>query len=65
MADPDPPDIVGTGEAAELLGVDRRTVIRWAHEGTLPIAAQLRKAFLYWRSDVERLAEQQRPSEAS
>lgn len=30
--------VVGTLRAAELLGVTDRTVIRWADEGTLPVA---------------------------
>jgi predicted DNA-binding transcriptional regulator AlpA len=57
MPDREPPDVVGTADAAKLIGVHRATIIRWANEGTLPIAVRLRNdAALYWRTDVERIA---------
>jgi hypothetical protein len=55
-------DLVGTAEAARILGdLDKSTVTRLAASGQLPIAARLpglRGAFLFHRADVKRLAAQ-------
>ena len=53
------PDLIGTTEAAELLGVSRATVKRLATTGVLPVANRLpgaTGALLYRRADVLRLA---------
>lgn len=36
-----PNDLISTGEAAKLLGVDRATVVRRARTGKIPVVAQL------------------------
>lgn len=51
-------DVVNTAEAANILGVDRATVVRWASSGQIK-ATKLpgqTGAFVYQRSDVEKLA---------
>lgn len=51
--------LIGTAEAATLLGVDKATVTRWAQDGKLPIAARVgasqNAAMLFRRKDVENL----------
>lgn len=36
MSDLEQPIFVKSSEAARILGITRRTVIRWVHNGTLP-----------------------------
>lgn len=51
-------ELIGAAKAAEILGVDRRTLSRWAREGRLDVPAQLdgrTGARLFRRADVERL----------
>ena len=51
--------LIGTAEAATLLGVDKATITRWAQSGRLPIAARVsaspNAAMLFRRADVERV----------
>ncbi len=48
-------DLLMTGEAARICGVDRRTFLAWANkEGILPVAKPQGRA-LYERKDVERI----------
>lgn len=57
---PSPP-LIGTAEAAHLLGVSRSTITRWADTGYLPNAARLdgrTGAYMFERADVERLAQE-------
>lgn len=49
------PDLIGSAEAAEILGVDRTTVTRWANAGTLTpfIKGSGRTGeYLFLRSDI-------------
>lgn len=51
-------DLIGTDEAAQLLGVSRPTVKRKAKAGTLPVAIKMpghTGAYLFRRADVEAL----------
>lgn len=52
-------DLIGTAEAAAILGVDKATVTRWAQDGRLTVAGRvgtsLNAAMLFRRSDVERV----------
>lgn len=52
-------DLIGTAEAATILGVSNVTITRWVKSGRLPIAARVsaspNAAMLFHRSDVERL----------
>lgn len=54
-------EIIGTAEAARLLGVSPVTITRWAADGTLPPAGKLagkNGAFLFTRATIEtKLAE--------
>jgi predicted site-specific integrase-resolvase len=55
------PELVGTVEAATLLGVDRSTLSRWSGSGRLTPIHKLpgsNGAALYKRADVEALREQ-------
>lgn len=51
-------ELIGTNEAARLLGVTRATINRWANSGTLTPAGELgaRGIRVFDRSEVERLA---------
>lgn len=52
-------DLIGTVEAAEVLGVERSVLTRWVQTGRLPEAIKLPGATgarLFRRSDVEALA---------
>ena len=54
-------DLIGTAEAAEILSVGQRTVKRLAQKGKLPHAMKMpgaTGAYLFHRSDVEKLAEE-------
>lgn len=58
-----PNDLVGTNEAATILGVSISTVNRWAVEGVLTVALKApgnRGANLFARTDVEALVEQRK-----
>lgn len=51
--------LIGTAEAAAMLGVSKATVKRYAHSGELPVVVQMpgtTGALLFLRRDVERLA---------
>lgn len=53
-----PADMISTGEAAKLLGVDRATVVRRARTGKIPIVAQLdtgHGAYVFDRNEVQGL----------
>lgn len=53
-------DLIGTDEAAQLLGVSRPTVKRMAKAGTLTVAIKMpgqTGAYLFHRGDVEALTE--------
>jgi predicted site-specific integrase-resolvase len=52
-------DLVGTRDAAEIIGCERSTLSRWVALGKLPLALQLTGptgAHLFHRADVDRLA---------
>ncbi len=57
---PDPQDLIGSAEAERILNISRATLTRWIAAGRIPLAGQLppsgRGAFIFNRSDVERLA---------
>ena len=51
-------DLIGAAEAAEIAGVKRSTITRWAEAGTLKPVTKLpglTGAYLFARSDVEAL----------
>ena len=49
-------DLVGTGEAAEILDMKKDRIGAWQREGAMPEAvARLRSGPLWWRTDVRRL----------
>lgn len=53
-------ELIGTAEAADILGVDRSTITRWIRSGRLAPRLQLAGrtgALLFSRTDVEALAE--------
>jgi DNA-binding transcriptional MerR regulator len=57
---PESTDLVSTGEAAQMLGVSSRQVVRWANYGILPTAYRghgVTGAFVFQRGDVAALAE--------
>jgi phage terminase Nu1 subunit (DNA packaging protein) len=47
-----PENLIGLGEAAELLGVDRQTVHNYASRGILVIALRVGKTRYYRKDDV-------------
>lgn len=50
---------VGGRRAGDMLGVDERTILRWAEDGSLPVAYRTRGGHRRYRvGDVERLAAQ-------
>lgn len=54
------PDLIGTAEAAEILGVSRQTVHRWAGEPKLKsikVAGET-NPYLFERADVEQLRDE-------
>ena len=62
-------DLVGVNEAAEILGVDRRTIARWCETGSgtkgpdrtyMPPWVEIGKTKIWTRADVARLADQRR-----
>ena len=55
------PDLIGAAEAAEIAGVKRSTITRWADTGRLPTVTKLpgqTGAYLFRRSDVEALSQE-------
>lgn len=55
-------DMIGTAEAAKLLGRSHRTIKRWAQQGLIPHTTKLagsRGAYLFNRQTIERLADQE------
>lgn len=53
-------DLVGSAEAAAILGVKRVTVNRWAVDGKIPIAVQMSGETgmrLFNRADIEQLGQ--------
>jgi hypothetical protein len=49
-------DLVGTGEAAEILDMKKDRIGAWQREGVMPpVVARLRSGPLWWRTDVRRL----------
>lgn len=63
----DTDELIGTVEAAELLGVERSTLTRWVQLGRIAEATKLpgsRGARLFRRSDVEALAADREPEGA-
>lgn len=51
-------DVIGTLDAAKILGVDQATVWRWAQNGKLDaidLGAGRKLRFLFMREDIERL----------
>ncbi|QIN94484.1 MerR-like helix-turn-helix DNA binding domain protein [Arthrobacter phage Whytu] len=53
-----PADLISTGEAAKILGVDRATIVRRARTGKIPIVAQLdadtgHGAYVFDRNEVK------------
>jgi excisionase family DNA binding protein len=56
----DAPELIGSAEACDLLGIDRATLSRWAQSGRLtPFhkGAGIRGAYLFRRSDVDQLVQ--------
>ncbi len=52
------PDLIGTTEAAALIGIERSTISRWVQVGTITAAHKLPSqtgAFLFERAEVERV----------
>jgi excisionase family DNA binding protein len=47
------PELLTTGQVAELAGVNRTTVHHWAKDGKLPIAGHANNIRLFNRADVE------------
>ena len=65
---PLPADLIGTAEAARLLGIAPVTVTRWVADGTLMLAHKLptkNGAMLFDRAHVEALAAERSPAEVS
>jgi transcriptional regulator with XRE-family HTH domain len=49
--------LIGTGRAARLLGLDRRTVERQVRKGRLPVAAFIDgRSAVFWLTEIEQLA---------
>jgi excisionase family DNA binding protein len=69
----EPPDLLGTTEAAAELGLERSTLARWVQLGKLTPAVKLpgpTGAMLFRRSDIDALRDEaaqarRRPPEAS
>ena len=61
LTDMSQPDIVTASEAADILGIDKVTVHRYARSGRLPIERQapgIRGVRWFLRADVEALRDQ-------
>lgn len=56
-----PGELVGSVEAAEILGVERTRIARYQREGKMPPkVAQLRSGPVFLRKDVEQMAEERK-----
>jgi predicted site-specific integrase-resolvase len=56
------PDLVGSAEACETIGVDRSTLTRWVKSGKAQIVNKLpgqTGVYLFTRAEVERLKREQ------
>lgn len=56
-------DLLTAGQAAAAVGVNRRTITKWAETGRLPVALKLpgdTGTTLFKRADVDRLAAERR-----
>lgn len=56
---PQTPDLRSSGEACEVIGIDRSTLSRWIKDGTARPAMQLpgkTGAYLFTPEEIERLA---------
>jgi len=56
---PQTPDLRGSGEACEVIGIDRSTLSRWIKDGTARPAMRLpgkTGAYLFTPREIERLA---------
>jgi excisionase family DNA binding protein len=60
-------ELIGTQEAAQILGVDRATVTRWANEGALESQKLpgVTGAHVFTRTNVELLARNRRQVQAT
>lgn len=57
------PDLIGTAEAAEIIGIDRSTLTRLADRGEIPSIRPvpgIRSPLLFARADVEALRDERR-----
>ena len=64
MTDMETADLISTTEAADLLGLERSTVIRWIRERRIEPAMKisgLTGAYLFRRSDVEAMRPEAHP----
>jgi predicted site-specific integrase-resolvase len=52
-------DLIGTEDVAAIFGVDRSTVTRWVQSGKLTPALSTPGMYLFDRSVIEALAEEQ------
>jgi excisionase family DNA binding protein len=62
------PDLIGSAEACELLGIDRATISRWVTSGRLKPAIQGRGTTgsrFYHRKDIEAIHNQREAEAAS
>jgi excisionase family DNA binding protein len=63
MAEQNPPELVTTTQAAELLGLDRSTVNRWVAKGLVQPFADTRAGRLYDAELIRQLAAAMPPKE--
>lgn len=64
----DSPDLVGVAEAAEMTGLDRRTLHRKVERGELHAVSKLpglRGAYIFNRADIDALLQPSPPSEVA
>lgn len=57
----DPAELIGSGDACKILGIDRSTLTRWVRSGRITPAGKLGNrsrtgAFVFWRTDIETVA---------
>lgn len=53
---PTAPDLIGAKDAADILGIDRSTLLRWVNQGRIRPAHQMEGgtgAYLFHRTDIE------------
>jgi len=55
MPDSEPEELLNVDQMAKLAGVDRKTIIRWADGGGLPVAERRGQRRYFRRSEVEPL----------